>query len=112
MTDYQKVKAVLHSKKAEIEERLRRTDKHVHHREEPLSPDFAEQASEMENFEVLVALDEEGKKELLKINAALQRVEDDKYDECSGCGTNINQKRLEAIPYTTYCLDCSEKAQA
>ena len=112
MTDYQKAKALLHSKKAEMEERLRRTDKHVHHREEPISAGFAEQASEMANFEVLVTLDEEGKKELLQIDAALQRIEDGKYDECSTCGANINQKRLEAIPYTTYCIDCSEKAQA
>ena len=80
----------------------------IHHRDEPLSADFAEQASEMENFEVLVALDKEGKEELEHINAALTRIESGQYNECSVCGKNISHKRLEAIPYTVYCLDCAD----
>jgi len=112
MSDHQESKSLLLAKKEEIEERLRRTDKHIHHRDEPLSADFAEQASEMENFEVLVALDKEGKEELEQINAALTRIENGHYDECSACGANISKKRLEAIPYTAYCLDCADNVQA
>ncbi|MBL4608961.1 MAG: TraR/DksA family transcriptional regulator [Pseudomonadales bacterium] len=112
MSTYKEIIPLLLAKKEEIEARLRRTDKHIHHRDEPLSADFSEQASEVSNFEVMIALDKEGKEEISQINAALGRIESGKYDECSACGTSINKKRLEAIPYTTYCLACSDKAQA
>lgn len=58
MSDHQESKSLLLAKK-EVEERFLRTDKHIHHRDKPLSADFAEQASEMENLEVLAALGKE-----------------------------------------------------
>ena len=35
-------------------------------------------------------------------------VEDDEYGLCQNCEKSINQKRLAAIPWARYCLDCQE----
>jgi DnaK suppressor protein len=28
-----------------------------------------------------------------------------------GCGNEINAKRLEAVPWTRYCIECQEKLE-
>ncbi len=76
--------------------------------EGPLSADFAEQAVELENEEVLSALDVSSRREVEQINAALERIEASVYGECVECGNKIPTKRLEAIPYAVLCVECAE----
>lgn len=45
---------------------------------------------------------------LRMIGAALQRIEDGTFGECLNCGQDIGAKRLEAIPWTRYCITCQE----
>jgi len=109
MLDLNVVKKQLETQKEEIEQRLRATAKELHHREEAISADFAEQSTEMENYEVLVALDKEGQQELEQIESALRRIDDKRYGQCTQCLGNINEKRLQAIPYAALCMDCSNQ---
>jgi DnaK suppressor protein len=52
------------------------------------------------------------KRQLLSlINGALRRIEAGSFGECSGCGQSIGRKRLEAMPWTRYCLRCQEEAE-
>lgn len=41
------------------------------------------------------------------IDSALQRWEEGNYGICEHCGTSIPMDRLEILPYTTVCKDCS-----
>lgn len=41
------------------------------------------------------------------IDSALQRFEEGKYGICEHCQKEIPQGRLEALPYTTVCTECS-----
>lgn len=43
-----------------------------------------------------------------RIEAALERIRENTFGICIGCGENINSRRLEALPWTQYCLDCQE----
>ncbi|MGC2059179.1 MAG: TraR/DksA family transcriptional regulator [Candidatus Sulfotelmatobacter sp.] len=43
-----------------------------------------------------------------KIEDALDRIKENIFGICIGCGDNINSRRLEALPWTQYCLDCQE----
>lgn len=45
---------------------------------------------------------------LNKINDALNRVEDGTYGKCQECGKDINEERLEFIPYAEYCVKCQK----
>ncbi|HSG90913.1 MAG TPA: TraR/DksA family transcriptional regulator [Pseudomonadales bacterium] len=102
----------LQADRVRLLERVRGLDDTVHHREEPLPQDFAEQAVELENQEVMEALDEDARAELRRIDQALARIEDDSYGECARCGNDINLERLAALPSATTCIDCASAAEA
>lgn len=40
---------------------------------------------------------------------ALRRMDEDNYGTCESCDKSIAKERLEAIPYTRYCVACSER---
>jgi DnaK suppressor protein len=42
------------------------------------------------------------------IDAALSRIRDGTFGECLHCGQEIGLKRLNAIPWTRYCITCQE----
>jgi RNA polymerase-binding transcription factor DksA len=44
--------------------------------------------------------------------AALNRIEAGTFGICERCGREIPRDRLEAIPYTRYCVPCSEAEEA
>lgn len=48
---------------------------------------------------------------LEKIELALQRIEDRRFGQCVECESAIPKTRLNAIPYTAYCVKCAEKVQ-
>ena len=111
MTDIEAVRAQLLADRDRMLERVRRLDDNVHHREEPLPQDFAEQAVELENQEVLEALDDDARAELRQIQRALGRIEDGSYGSCARCGTDINPDRLAALPMATECIGCASAAE-
>jgi DnaK suppressor protein len=42
---------------------------------------------------------------LIEVREALQRIEDGTFGKCSDCGQQISSNRLNAIPWTPYCLN-------
>jgi len=86
---------------------VERTKKHLYRRDEPYSADFAEQAVEVENNEVVERLDEDAKIDLANIKKALARIEDGSYGICVECNNNISEARLDAIPQADRCIDCA-----
>jgi DnaK suppressor protein len=46
---------------------------------------------------------------LEQVRDALLRLENGSYGTCTVCGRQIEPARLEAIPWTPYCLDDQEK---
>lgn len=71
------------------------------------SADFSEQATELENEEVLVQLKADAETELRLVNIALDKIKTGNYGECEKCSEQIAPARLEAIPYTQFCIDCA-----
>ncbi len=45
------------------------------------------------------------------IDQALERIENGTYGRCGTCGEAINPERLQALPYTTQCVRCQQKAE-
>ena len=42
---------------------------------------------------------------LAQVTAALQRIEQGTYGACASCGKAIGKARLDALPYTLYCVE-------
>jgi RNA polymerase-binding transcription factor DksA len=105
--DHANQKAALEAKLADLEHRLAGVTKDI---TKTLSSDFAEQATERENDDVLEEIGKETQLSIAHIKAALQRIEDDNYGICAGCGEDIAPARLEAIPEATHCVKCADSA--
>ncbi len=105
--DIPAIEASLKQKRDELLLRAERLHRDVHHRDEPIEKDFAEQAVELENLEVLLELDRETRLELRNVLEALTRIEDDEYGICQSCGNPIAEARLKALPYTQSCIRCA-----
>lgn len=62
-----------------------------------------------DNFEqeFTLSLMENDEETLERIEAALERIEDGVYGSCIECGGRIPKTRLNAIPYTPYCVKCA-----
>lgn len=43
------------------------------------------------------------------IEVALERIEDGVYGVCEECNSAIKKSRLNAIPYTPFCIDCASE---
>lgn len=49
---------------------------------------------------------------LALVRAALQRIDRGEYGRCIDCGREIPVARLEAVPWTLYCVDDQQKHDA
>ncbi|BAU72523.1 TraR/DksA family transcriptional regulator [Metapseudomonas furukawaii] len=74
------------------------------------SPDFAEQAVQRENDEVLEALLAETEAALRRAGLAKLRLADGSYGYCQRCGEPIEPARLAVLPAAEYCLGCADLA--
>jgi DnaK suppressor protein len=45
---------------------------------------------------------------LRTLKQALERLRQGSFGECAECGGDIEPKRLEAIPWARYCVNCQE----
>ena len=99
-------KQKLEKLKSELTHRVSAIDKDIRH--EGMSADWAEQATERENDEVLESLGNASAENLIRINNALKRIESGEYFTCSLCGEAIPAARMELLPFTTHCINCAE----
>jgi DnaK suppressor protein len=72
------------------------------------TPDPVDLAVRNYSKNVMLAVSENESKQLVLIDEALMRLEDDEYGHCQNCEEAINPKRLAAIPWARYCLNCQE----
>ncbi len=45
------------------------------------------------------------------IELALERIEGGTYGQCDECGSAIPKTRLNAIPYTPFCIKCAQRLE-
>jgi DnaK suppressor protein len=45
---------------------------------------------------------------LRMVESALSRIRDGSFGQCVSCHNEIDKKRLEAVPWTQYCIQCQE----
>jgi RNA polymerase-binding protein DksA len=72
---------------------------------------LADTASETYERELDEGLEEDARSQLRQVEEALARIERDEYGTCAVCGKEIPLERLEAVPWTTLCIDDARKQQ-
>ena len=90
-----------------LNQRLSRYQQHQRRADGPLDPDFAEQASETQNDEVVDILESEVRDQLARVDHAMERIDRGLGDICERCQATISAARLKALPESTLCADCA-----
>jgi len=103
--DQERLRERLEQKKDELTAKLERIRSNL---QRGLDPDSAERAKQLEDREVVDALGKEAVAELEQIAAVFRRMDQDRFGVCTGCGSDIEDARLEAYPYATRCIACAQ----
>ena len=109
MQEQEKLKQKLMAMKDDAAGRISAIDRDIRH--EGMTADWAEQATERENDEVLESLGNSAEQELIMIKSALKRIDAGDYFQCSLCGEDIPLERLELLPFSPHCVSCADKLE-
>ena len=107
MDDFADIRTLLKNKREELSARLNKIKDKIRHSDEPIEADFAEQAVQRENDEVLDAIGMATREEIAAISRAMARIESGDYGYCTRCGKPINPDRLKIRPYSDECVTCA-----
>jgi DnaK suppressor protein len=80
--------------------------------EEENFPDPSDRASLETDRNFLLRVKDRERKLINKVNEAIKRIDDSTYGTCERCSEKISEKRLEARPVTTFCIDCKTEEEA
>jgi DnaK suppressor protein len=81
-------------------------------REGGFDDDPADAGSASFERETAQSLSNHSRRLLTQIDDALRRMDAGSYGVCERCGEKIELERLEAIPYTTLCLECKRRDES
>lgn len=70
--------------------------------------DLADKAASAYSKELNLSLSDTERVTLVAVDEALERVGAGTFGVCTNCGTEVSEKRLQAIPWTAHCIDCQE----
>ncbi len=73
--------------------------------------DVADQAVAGYQKELLFSQGSVRNAQLRLVQQALARLGEGTFGECIRCSQTIGAKRIEALPWTPYCLDCQERIE-
>lgn len=70
--------------------------------------DLADKAASAYSKELNFSLSDGERNVLMLVEEALVRIKDGNYGTCTNCQNTIGEKRLQAVPWTAFCIDCQE----
>ena len=105
-SELNKYRNILEAKQAELVQLVRNRDGIAIEK----SPDALDEVQHAAERELAIRnLDRESNL-LRNVKGALARVADGSYGICLHCEEEIKPKRLDAVPWTKYCIRCQEAA--
>src|SRR5512143_4348093 len=73
--------------------------------------DLGDQATSAYNREFLFELGNGDRRLLKEVVSALQKIDEGGFGDCERCGEAISEKRLEALPFARYCIECQRAVE-
>jgi DnaK suppressor protein len=105
-TELNKFKKILETKRDELERIVRNRDAITIEK----SADALDEVQHASERELAIRnLDRESNL-LRNVRSALRRLEDGSFGTCLHCEEEISPKRLDALPWAPFCIQCQEQA--
>ncbi len=96
------------------EELLRLVSKSDHdgrEADEEGTQDIADKAANAYTKEFLFHQSDDNRRIVHLVNEALDRLKNGSYGHCVACHEEVQQKRLDAVPWARHCIECQEKQE-
>ena len=93
-------------KRRQLEEEVGRSALYGKGQEDDSIKDLGDQATTAYTREFLFELGNGDRRLLKEVLEALRKVDEGGFGACERCGEAISEKRLEALPFARYCIDC------
>jgi DnaK suppressor protein len=74
-------------------------------------PDPTDRASLETDRNFLLRVKDRERKLILKVQEAIERLDNDEYGICEICGEPISRERLIVRPVTTSCIECKKEEE-
>jgi len=94
------------AKQRQLLDEVGRTAHYGKDQEDDSIKDLGDQAATAYTREFFFELGSGDRRMLRDVMSALQRIQDGSFGACERCGEPISEKRLEALPFARYCIDC------
>ena len=105
---YQAHEDALRAKQRELLDSFERDKAAGNHVNDDGIQDLADKAARAYSKELNFSLSDTERNLLMQIDEAFVRMKNGSYAVCTNCGTTIGEKRLQAVPWTPFCIDCQE----
>jgi RNA polymerase-binding transcription factor len=93
-------------KHRQLSDEVGRTALYGKDQEDDSIKDLGDQANTAYTREFFFELGNGDRRLLRDVVSALQKIDDGSFGNCERCGEAIGDKRLEALPFARYCIDC------
>ena len=104
-------KKKLQTRRDELVRAISRTEQEGREADEDPTVDLADKAANSYTKEFLFGQTHNDRSMLQLVDDALTRIRNNTFGECISCNEELQQKRLEAVPWTRYCISCQEKKE-
>jgi DnaK suppressor protein len=101
----------LEAKQQDLRRTVSRTEQDGRVADSDTAQDIADKAASSYTKEFLFHQSNSERQLLQMVEQALGRLREGEFGSCVNCGNEVNPKRLEAVPWTRYCIDCQEKVE-
>lgn len=98
-------------KKDELDQMVSKTEQYGREAGEESTQDVADKAASSYTKEFLFSHSSNERFIMQLVDEAMARVTEGSFGVCAACGSGIQPKRLEAVPWTRYCISCQEKQE-
>jgi DnaK suppressor protein len=98
----------LEAQRSEVLKSLRQVESEKEALDVDSPKDSADQSVTNLSTESLFERSSQRRTTLRLIEAALRRIAEGSFGVCVTCGEEIKERRLEALPWTQFCLQCQE----
>lgn len=109
--ELERYRKLLEEKKRSLSADLAKTRVAEEETTEESTQDIADKAVSSYTREFLYSLSDTDRNTLVLIDQALARIEEGSYGLCLHCGSAMAEKRLNAVPWTPYCVECQELSE-
>jgi len=107
--DYYKKKLL--NRRDELVKTITRTEEEGRQADDDPTVDLADKAANSYTKEFLFGQTNTDRAILNLIDEALKRIRSEQYGTCVNCQEEMQQKRLEAVPWAKHCISCQEKKE-